>query len=56
MPEGEEWLLWRLFLHPKVKETQIEIENEWDLDRVVRTHDVLDAIEAAEAQAREQQG
>jgi hypothetical protein len=53
LPEGCDWFIWRLLVDERMKvRSEAELEAEWSIDDVVMAHGVLDAIDAAEAEAR----
>ncbi len=51
MPEGADWFIWRLVVHPRIQESKQDIEENWTLEEVEIAHQVLDALEEAEEKA-----
>ena len=43
---------WRLLTHETLSVSLAELDTQWCLDDVLKAHDVLDAIEAAQARMR----
>lgn len=41
----QEWLFWRLELHPHIKSTLAEIRTMWTLADVFTAHRILDSLE-----------
>ena len=57
MPPGVDWFIWRLVSSPKLHGVTWEsVHTSMSFDDLVAGHDLLDALEFAEALARRTQG